>query len=114
MLNEIAETHARRVSVLRAERDHLRSEAVSSCERLSDRILYEANSGAEQVYLRQLEIERQSRTLEKASSGLVKESERWVGMYRKFNEALKEVGEVESWAKAIQSDLEEVMLILKD
>jgi DNA-binding helix-hairpin-helix protein with protein kinase domain len=109
MFSDIAETHAKRVSLLRADRDLQKSQAIESCNKFSKVMLDYANRGAEGVYASQIEIEKQSKLLEKEAEKLVKNVDRWTEMYKKFNVALKEVGEVENWANAIEKDLKFVV-----
>ncbi len=108
-MNEISETRAKRLALLQAERDIRRSQAVESCDKFGKVLLEYANRGAEGVYASQIEIEKQSKVLEKEADKLKKNAERWIDMYRRFNVALKEVGEVENWANAIEKDLKVVV-----
>jgi hypothetical protein len=65
------------------------------------------------VYARQWDIENQARALHKETQKMVKNSEAWIQLYKKFNESLKEVGEVGDWAKAIEQDMKEIVVALE-
>eukprot|EP00475_Leptophrys_vorax_P034004 TRINITY_DN54340_c0_g1_i1.p1 TRINITY_DN54340_c0_g1~~TRINITY_DN54340_c0_g1_i1.p1 ORF type:complete len:145 (-),score=41.24 TRINITY_DN54340_c0_g1_i1:12-416(-) len=113
LFGDIAVSHQKRLEILQADRDSKRAVAVEACEQLADSLIANANRGAEQVYSRQWEIETQTRALHKETQRMVKNGEAWIQLYKKFNESLKEVGEVGDWAKAIEKDMKQIVTALE-
>ncbi|KAI9321995.1 GCN5-like protein 1-domain-containing protein [Obelidium mucronatum] len=42
------------------------------------------------------------------------QTKKWLSLVSKLNSSLKELGDVENWAKAIEADVEIVVKVLKD
>ena len=76
-------------------------------------LLDKVNSGVAQVFANQRLIEGEAKTLHSQTSRLVKQTGQWVTAVEKFNSALKELGDVEAWARAIESDLRHVAASLE-
>ena len=63
------------------------------------------NSGAATVWHNQQQLEVEARQLHQQTQRLAKQSAQWVEAYQGFHQALKALGDVENWAKAIESDM---------
>ena len=63
------------------------------------------NSGAATVWHNQQQLEAEARLLHQNTQRLARQSAQWVQSYQGFHAALKALGDVENWAKAIESDM---------
>ena len=95
-----------------AETEQLQRAAVDSVQKVSDALLTKVNTGVASVFANQKAIEGEAKALQTQSARLVKQTSQWVGAVDKFNAALKELGDVESWARAIEADLRDVAATL--
>ena len=92
--------------------EQLQRAAVDSVQKVSDALLTKVNTGVASVFANQKAIEGEAKALQTQSARLVKQTSQWVGAVDKFNAALKELGDVESWARAIEADLRDVAATL--
>lgn len=114
MFGEVTEAHKRREALLRRQRDARREKAVYAVENLAENLLDRANEGVGEIYARQWDIENQIKALTRETHRLERQTENWIEMFKKFNESLKEIGDVGSWATAIERDLKQVVQTLED
>lgn len=63
------------------------------------------NSGAATVWHNQQQLEAEARLLHQQTQRLTKQTAAWVSSHQQFHQALKALGDVENWAKAIESDM---------
>ena len=63
------------------------------------------NGGAATVWHNQQQLEAEARLLHQQAQRMQKQSAQWVQSYQGFHQALKALGDVENWAKAIESDM---------
>ena len=63
------------------------------------------NSGAATVWHNQQQLEAEARLLHQQTQRLTKQSAQWVASYQNFHQALKDLGDVENWARTIESDM---------
>jgi len=57
------------------------------------------------VWHNQQQLEAEARQLHQQAQRLSRQSAQWVQSYQGFHQALKALGDVENWAKAIESDM---------
>jgi hypothetical protein len=63
------------------------------------------NGGAATVWHNQQQLEAEARLLHQQTQRFAKQSGQWVASYQGFHHALKALGDVENWAKTIESDM---------
>ena len=80
-------------------------EAMSSVSAATGAAVDAINGGAATVWHNQQQLEAEARLLHQQTQRLAKQSSQWVATYQGFHQALKDLGDVENWAKAIESDM---------
>lgn len=66
-----------------------------------------------QAYLNEKKIANEMKTLTSNSAQFAKQTTQWLTLIENFNRALKELGHVQSWAKAIDSDIKTISSCLE-
>ena len=82
-----------------------KSEAVAAVGVATSAMMDSVNSGAAVVWHNQQQLEAEARLLHQQTQRLAKQSAQWVQSYQDFHQALKALGDVENWAKSIESDM---------
>ncbi len=71
----------------------------------TDAALNAINGGVATVWQNQQQLEAEARHLQQHSQRFAKLSAQWATSFQGFHQALKALGDVENWAKAIESDM---------
>ena len=66
-----------------------------------------------QAYLNQKRLDSEAKQLHLNASNFSKQTASWLTLIESFNKSLKEVGDVESWAKSIENDMRAVSSTLE-
>ena len=82
-----------------------KSEAVAAVGAATGAAMDAINGGAATVWHNQQQLEAEARLLHQQAQRLTKQSAQWVQSYQDFHQALKALGDVENWAKSIESDM---------
>ena len=71
------------------------------------------SSNSLQAYLNQKRLDSEAKQLHLNASNFSKQTASWLTLIESFNKSLKEVGDVESWAKSIETDMRAVSSTLE-
>jgi len=66
-----------------------------------------------QAYINEKKLDSEMRTLTTNAAQFAKQTQQWLTLIENFNTALKELGHVQSWAKAIESDVKTITSCLE-
>lgn len=58
-----------------------------------------------QAYLNEKKLDSEARLLQQNAANFARQAQQWLQLVENFSSALKEVGDVENWAKSIEKDL---------
>ncbi len=58
-----------------------------------------------QAYLNEKKLDTEARQLQQNAANFSRQAQQWLHLVENFSSALKEVGDVENWARSIQNDL---------
>lgn len=61
-----------------------------------------------QAYLNQKKLDSEAKQLQSAVIGFSKQTQQWMTLIDGFSAALKELGDIENWARAIENDMRSV------
>jgi len=59
----------------------------------------------EKAYNNQRALENEAKLLQQHVNQMSKQTQQWTAMLDNFNQALKELGDVENWARTIETDI---------
>jgi len=105
MLSSLLKDHLSRSSVRRAQNDKLREEADAAAANLTAALVDHLNVGVAQAYLNQKRLDAEAKQLHTNATEFSKQTSNWLQLVNSFNTTLKDLGDVESWSKAIEADM---------
>ncbi|GAB1295729.1 Biogenesis of lysosome-related organelles complex 1 subunit 1 [Apodemus speciosus] len=83
--------------------------APSQLQKLLERI----GNDVAQAYMNQRKLDHEVKTLQVQAAQFAKQTGQWIGMVENFNQALKEIGDVENWARSIELDMRTIATALE-
>lgn len=66
-----------------------------------------------QAYLNQKKLDTEAKQLHAHSQQLLRQTEQWTSLLDNFHRTLKEIGDVENWAKIIETDMNTISSALE-
>ncbi|NWX43482.1 BL1S1 protein, partial [Steatornis caripensis] len=66
-----------------------------------------------QAYVNQRKLDHEVKTLQAQAAQFAKQTGQWITMVENFNQALKEIGDVENWARSIEMDMRTIATALE-
>lgn len=90
-----------------------RREAIAAATRLTEALVDHLNVGVAQAYVNQRKLDQEVKTLQAQAAQFAKQTGQWITMVENFNQALKEIGDVENWARSIELDMRTIATALE-
>ena len=109
MLSRMVREHQERQSTLREEQERRRKAALAAVHRCTHAMVDSLNNGVEKAYENQRKLDREAKALQVNSARYVKQTTQWLALVEGFNKSLKSLGDLEQWAKTIESDMRMVV-----
>eukprot|EP00026_Physarum_polycephalum_P019749 Phypoly_transcript_21910.p1 GENE.Phypoly_transcript_21910~~Phypoly_transcript_21910.p1 ORF type:complete len:147 (+),score=32.71 Phypoly_transcript_21910:133-573(+) len=113
MFTRVLKEHQTRQAVIKDENDRMRRVAVASVTKVTDGLMDAVNGGVVEVFTNQRKLEQEAKTLQSQSTRFTKQTTQWVTLIDNFNQALKELGDLENWAKTIEADMNGIAAALE-
>ena len=85
----------------------------ASLNNLTTALVDHLNVGVAQAYLNQKRLDSEAKQLHLNATNFSKQTTAWLQLIDSFNNSLKEVGDVESWAKTIETDMRAISSTLE-
>ncbi|KAI0240279.1 Biogenesis of lysosome-related organelles complex 1 subunit 1 [Lamellibrachia satsuma] len=63
------------------------------------------NSGVAQAYVNQKKLDTETKILQANATHFARQTTQWLKLVEDFNQSLKEIGDVENWARSIERDM---------
>ena len=71
-------------------------------------LLSSVNDGVAQVHENEKQLEIESKKLHDETALCVKQTSQWLDMYKRLNNSMNELGDVETWAKRVQAEMKTI------
>ena len=86
---------------------------MTAANNLTTALVDHLNVGVAQAYLNQKRLDSEAKQLHLNATNFSKQTAAWLQLIDSFNTSLKEVGDVESWAKSIETDMRAISSTLE-
>ena len=113
MLSSLVKDHATRSAARRQQQERRRKEATEAAEALTHALVDHLNVGVAQAYLNQKRLDAEAKELHTHAAEFARQTQQWLALVDSFQGTLKEIGDVESWSKAVEGDLKTVSTALE-
>lgn len=90
-----------------------RKEACAAASDLTQALVDHLNVGVAQAYLNQKKLDAEAKQLHTSATNFAKQTQQWLSLVESFSGALKELGDVENWAKTIEGDVRTITTALE-
>lgn len=90
-----------------------RKEACAAASDLTQALVDHLNVGVAQAYLNQKKLDAEAKQLHISATNFAKQTQQWLTLVESFSGALKELGDVENWAKTIEGDVRTITTALE-
>ncbi|KAI2810175.1 biogenesis of lysosome- organelles complex 1 subunit 1 [Blomia tropicalis] len=113
MLSSMLKEHQLKQIKKREEIEQKRNAAIGSSVNFATAAVTHLNDGVAQTYLNQRKLDSEAKQLVANIDQFSRSINQWVTLMNNFNDSLKQLGDVENWAKCIENDMNEVSSILE-
>ena len=113
MLSSLVKEYQARQVVRKEQQEIKRKEALTAANNLTTALVDHLNVGVAQAYLNQKRLDSEAKQLHLNATNFSKQTTAWLQLIDSFNNSLKEVGDVESWAKTIETDMRAISSTLE-
>jgi len=113
MLSSLVKDYQARQAVRKEKQEVKRKEALSAATNLTTALVDHLNVGVAQAYLNQKRLDSEAKQLHLNATNFSKQTTAWLQLIDSFNNSLKEVGDVENWARTIEGDMRTISSTLE-
>ncbi|XP_062554651.1 biogenesis of lysosome-related organelles complex 1 subunit 1 [Armigeres subalbatus] len=113
MLSAMIKDHQARQAAKKEEQERRRKDAILSANELTQNLVDHLNVGVAQAYLNQKRLDAEAKQLHVGATNFAKQTQHWLTLIENFNGSLKEIGDVENWAKTIENDMNVITTALE-
>lgn len=113
MLSRLLKEHQAKQNERKELQERRRREAIAAATCLTEALVDHLNVGVAQAYVNQRKLDHEVKILQVQASQFSKQTAQWISMVEGFNQALKEIGDVENWARSIEMDMRTIATALE-
>ncbi|KAK9886023.1 hypothetical protein WA026_014809 [Henosepilachna vigintioctopunctata] len=108
MLMSMVKEHQNKQALKKEIQEIKRKEACAAANQLTQALVDHLNVGVAQAYLNQKKLDAEAKQLHTSAVNFSKQTQQWLNLVESFNGALKELGDVENWAKTIENEIKTI------
>ena len=101
--------HQEKQALFRGQQDKRRRAALSAVHKCSNAMVDSINLSVEKAYENQRKLDKEAKALQSHSSSYIKQTTQWLNLVEGFHKSLKSLGDLEQWAKTIESDMQNIV-----
>uniref|UniRef100_A0A1E1WDY5 Biogenesis of lysosome-related organelles complex 1 subunit 1 n=1 Tax=Pectinophora gossypiella TaxID=13191 RepID=A0A1E1WDY5_PECGO len=105
MLSSLIKEHQAKQAAKRVVQEQKRKECIVAANDLTQALVDHLNVGVAQAYLNQKKLDAEAKLLHQGAINFAKQTQQWLALVENFSSALKEIGDVENWARSIENDM---------
>lgn len=113
MLSSLVKDHQQKQVLKKEIQEVKRKEACAAASDLTQALVDHLNVGVAQAYLNQKKLDAEAKQLHISATNFAKQTQQWLTLVESFSGALKELGDVENWAKTIEGDVRTITTALE-
>ncbi|XP_057293606.1 biogenesis of lysosome-related organelles complex 1 subunit 1-like isoform X2 [Hydractinia symbiolongicarpus] len=113
MLSRVLKEHNLKQAITKEKHEERKKTAVTAVHEFSGKLVDALNSDVEKAYNNQRALETEAKHLQQHVIQFSKQTQQWTSMLVKFNQLLKELGDVENWARTIEMDITTIACALE-
>lgn len=96
--------HQAKQTKRKEEQEARKKEVSESANQMTVALVDHLNVGVAQAYLNQKRLDAEAKQLHTGATTFAKQTQQWMQLIENFSGALKELGDVENWARSIETD----------
>ncbi|KOB72503.1 General control of amino acid synthesis-like protein [Operophtera brumata] len=105
MLSTLIKEHQTKQAAKRVVQEQKRKECIAAANDLTQALVDHLNVGVAQAYLNQKKLDAEAKLLHQGAINFAKQTQQWLALVENFSSSLKEIGDVENWARSIENDM---------
>ncbi|EGD75368.1 hypothetical protein PTSG_06445 [Salpingoeca rosetta] len=109
MLSDLVREHSEAKARAKAEAAEAKASASQHLQELAAAVVADLNTEVSQVFANQQHIDKEIQAMQAALAKQKRTAAKWATSVKKFNQALKEIGDVENWAATLENDMRKVV-----
>ncbi|XP_067649588.1 biogenesis of lysosome-related organelles complex 1 subunit 1-like isoform X2 [Haliotis asinina] len=113
MLSNLVKQHQARQQSRKELQERRKKDAIVAATALSHVLVDHLNAGVAQAYVNEKKLNTETKILQENAAQFSKQTMQWLKLVEDFNTALKEIGDVENWAKSIETDMRTISSALE-
>ncbi|EDW74744.1 uncharacterized protein Dwil_GK15842 [Drosophila willistoni] len=113
MLGSMVKEHHKEQAKRKQEQEVRRKEAIDASNELTQALVDHLNVGVAQAYLNQKRLDAEAKQLHVGATNFAKQTNQWLQLIDTVSGALKELGDVENWARSIENDMYQIQQTLE-
>lgn len=113
MLSSLVKGHQAKQSARKESQEKKKKEVTAAVTALTHALVDHLNSGVAQAYVNQKKLDTETKILQANAAHFAKQTTQWLKLVEEFNQSLKEIGDVENWARSIETDMRTISSALE-
>ncbi|ESO10801.1 hypothetical protein HELRODRAFT_71907 [Helobdella robusta] len=113
MLSSMVKEHQAKQAQNRELQEKRRLEATVATTKFANALVDSLNKGVGQAYVNQKKLDTETKILHANVMQLTKQTNLWLKLINDFNQAVKEIGDVENWSRSIEADMRTISSALE-